>query len=405
VSPLLSLFPTSLLSIHALAATSGPVADAVQALYITARIVAVVVGLFTAGSTFISATKTVVVPRPTSQRITRSTFVLTRRMFEIVAHEDRPFEERDALFAVMAPLAFVLLPFVWVFFTIAGFTAVQWGVTGGSLRQAFLISGSSMLTLGVKFSQGLPQAIFSFAQAALGLILVALLISYLPTIYSAFSRREMLVGRLESRAGIPPSPFVMLRRFHQINALHVIEDDLFEPWEQWFVELEESHSSFISLAFFRSPRAERSWITASGAVLDTCSLYLSSVDLAFSPKAALCLRSGYLSLRRVAVLFGLPINEDPLSTDPISVTREEFDVVLAELSEAGVPVKPDRDQAWRDFAGWRVNYDEALVLISKMIVAPPGVWSSDRVGPRYVPKMWPRKGQPRSRIHNGGRFG
>ncbi len=374
-------------------------------LLLIVRAVAILAGLWTVGSTFISATKTVVVPRPTSQRVTRLLFVSMRRMFDFVAHEGRSFEERDRLLAILAPLSFVLLPFAWVLLTVAGFTGVQWGISGGSIRDAFLVSGSSMLTLGVKFRSSLPASIFSFVQAAIGLVLVALLISYLPTIYGSFARREVLVGKLESRAGIPPSPFVMLQRYQRIGALDDIDNDLFFQWEQWFVELEESHSTFISLAFFRSPRPERSWITASGAVLDTCALYLSVVDRPFSAKAALCIRSGYLALRRTAALFGLPINLEPDPTDPISVTREEFDVVVDELAEAGIPIKADRELAWRDFAGWRVNYDTPLVALCKLVVAPPGVWSSDRPGERLVPRLVRRKGKPVVRPHRGTRIG
>ena len=42
----------------------------------------------------------------------------------------------------------------------------------------------------------------------------------------------------------------------------------------------------------------------------------------------------------------------------------EFDEVYARLAEAGVPIKPDREQAWRDFAGWRVNYDTVLLTLA-----------------------------------------
>jgi hypothetical protein len=395
---------SKLSSVPSLAVLLGN-APALRALLVVVRIVAIVVGLLIAGSTFLSATKTVVVPRPTSQRITRTLFISMRRLFEFIAHDRKTFEERDRWFAVLAPLSFVLLPFVWVTLTTIGFTLVQWGITGGSVRDAFLVSGSSMFTLGVKFRQSLPAATFSFMQAAVGLVLVALLISYLPTIYGAFARREVLVGKLESRAGIPPSPSQMLQRYQRIGASSVIDDDLFAPWEQWFVELEESHSTFISLAFFRSPRSERSWITAAGAVLDTCALHLSVVDRPFSAKAALCIRSGYLALRRTAMLFGMPINNDPQPTDPISVSRNEFNDVVEILRADGIPIKADLDQAWRDFAGWRVNYDAALVGLCKLVLAPPGVWSSDREGERYVPRLRRTKGQPTSRKHRGGRTG
>ena len=372
---------------------------------VAARIIAAILGAMLAFGTMLSAIETVVVPRATSQRITRVLFFSVRTAFEAVAHPGRAFPDRDRILSVYAPLSFVLLPLVWVVLTVIGFTGVQWGISGGSLRQAFLLSGSSMLTLGVAFRKDLPSATFSFLQASMGLILVALLISYLPTIYGAFARRETLVGRLEARAGIPPSPYELLVRYQRIGALEILDDDLFDVWEQWFVEVEESHSSFVALAFFRSPRPERSWITAAGCVLDTCALYLSVLDVPRSPKAALCLRTGFISLGRLASYFSLPLPDNPTIADPISVTRREFDLMIFELRAAGLPIRNNLDDAWTDFLGWRVNYDAALVGLTKLVIAPDGRWSSDRAGDRYVPTIRRNKnGLPAARVHRGGRF-
>ena len=80
----------------------------------------------------------------------------------------------------------------------------------------------------------------------------------------------------------------------------------------------------------------------------------------------------------MAAPLGIPFPEDPAPTDPISVSREEYDAVCDALAALGVPIKADRDQAWRAFAGWRVNYDAALVGLAVITAAPYGVWSSDR---------------------------
>ena len=58
----------------------------------------------------------------------------------------------------------------------------------------------------------------------------------------------------------------------------MVDEELFRKWEQWFIDGEESHISFASLVFFRSPQPERSWITAAGCVLDTASVLLAAVD-------------------------------------------------------------------------------------------------------------------------------
>ena len=368
---------------------------------IAARILGAIAGFVLVMTTGLSAIKTVVVPRATTQRLSRGWFVAFRHMFEFVAHPRRSFERRDQVLALYAPVALVLLPALWVTLVIIGFTGMQWAVSGQSLRTAFLVSGSSLLTLGVRFNAALPSAVLSFFEATIGLGLVAMLISYLPSIYSAFGRREALVGMLESRAGTPPSPYELLVRYRRIGALQELDDDLFRQWEPWFIDVEETHTSFPALAFFRSPQPERNWVTAAGCVLDTSALYLSIVDRhAISGdvgRVSLCLRTGYLALRRIASAFGIQFDADPSPTDPISVTRREFDLMCFELDAADVPMVTDRDQAWLDFQGWRVNYDTVLLALAKLVLAPEGRWSSDRPGPRLVPSAVAGRRAVRSR--------
>ncbi len=157
---------------------------------------------------------------------------------------------------------------------------------------------------------------------------------------------------------------------------------VWEEWERWFLDIEETHTSFPAVVFFRSPQADHSWATAAGAVLDGAALTLSSVDLERDVEAEFCLRAGYLCLRRIADSFRVPYDPDPSPDDPISVGREEWEGALVTLEEAGVPLKADRDQAWRDFAGWRVNYDTVLLAVCDLISAPEAPWSSDRSGDR-----------------------
>jgi hypothetical protein len=134
----------------------------------------------------------------------------------------------------------------------------------------------------------------------------------------------------------------------------------------------------VPLVLYRSPQPKRSWITAAGAILDTASLVASTLDRPRDPRAELCIRAGYLCLQRIATPFSIPFNPDPSPTDPISVSRQEYDAVCDELAALGLPLKGDREQAWRDFAGWRVNYDAVLVGLAVLTLAPPGIWSSDR---------------------------
>lgn len=220
--------------------------------------------------------------------------------------------------------------------------------------------------------------VVAFSEAVAGLILLALLITYLPSIYGAFSRREHAVATISILAGSPPSPAEMLTRFHAIKGLDEMEDDVWKPWLDWFVDVEESHTTFAGLPFFRSPQPDRSWITATGVVLDTASIYASTLDVPRSPSAELCIRSGYVALRTIADFYGIPYEPSPSPTDPISVNREEYGEVYDHLAAAGLPMRADREQAWRDFAGWRVNYDTVLVVMAGFVMAPYAPWVSDR---------------------------
>ncbi len=69
------------------------------------------------------------------------------------------------------------------------------------------------------------------------------------------------------------------------------------------------------------------------------------------------------------------------------MTRAEFDQACAQLESAGVLLKADRDQAWQNFAGWRVNYDLVLLALARLTMAPPAPWSSDRVAGVYMPPI------------------
>lgn len=329
--------------------------------------------------TLFSAISTFVLPRAARSWLNRVVFEFVRRSFKIPLHFAKTYRQRDAIVAYYAPIGLMLLVPTWYTLIALGFTFMYWSLGVRDWQTAFRLSGSSLFTLGFANADGLLIAILEFTEAMLGLILVGLLISYLPTMYAAFSRREQVVNMLDVRAGSPPTPFTMITRFHGIQGLERLAD-YWPVWEAWFADIEESHTTLPALVFFRSPRADDSWVTAAGAVLDAASITLSSLAISNAPSAALCIRAGFLCLRRVANYFGLPNPQDPhYPDDPISVTREEFDAVLDALAADGIPLKADRDQAWKDFAGWRVNYDRALVLLCGLVMAPRSPWSSDRI--------------------------
>ncbi len=193
--------------------------------------------------------------------------------------------------------------------------------------------------------------------------------------YTAFQRREAFVAKLAVRAGSPPSGTELLIRFWTAGLPEALTD-LWEEAEAWFIDIEESHTTLAALPFYRSPRSNRSWLTAAGAVLDGATLLRSAIDIPTGARTDLAITAGYTALDAIAGFFRIPTIARPaLPDDPIRVTREEFDGAVDELAAAGLPVRADRDQAWRDFAGWRVNYEDALLRLSTIVVAPNARWN------------------------------
>ncbi|MEO1289580.1 MAG: hypothetical protein AAFV93_17585, partial [Chloroflexota bacterium] len=332
--------------------------------------------------TVMTTIRVFVLPRGENAWLSRQIFRVVYQIFLFLAYKKDTYEERDAILALFAPVVLLVQPVIYLALVVIGFTPIYWVLDDQTmslftLEEAFFLSGSSLMTLGFApvGAHNIPVQILSFGQAAMGMIFVALLIAYLPTIYAAFSTRETLVAMLETRAGSPPTGWQLLQRVYRNAGNKTALDDVWMRWEEWFAQIEESHTSLVALVFFRSPMPDRHWVTAAGAVLDAASLLDAVVDEPRTPYSVMCIRSGYVSLRRIADFFGnIPYDPEPNADDPISITQDEFDEVYDELRDAGVPVIADREQAWRNYAGWRVNYDRVLLGLARITSAPYAPW-------------------------------
>lgn len=341
-------------------------------------------GMALVAVTLTSAVRAFVLPRGAHDPISRAWYRFLRRLFVWRANRFSAYGDVDRVLGYYAPVAVLTLLPVWLALVLLGFAAMFWASGIRDPEAAFVLSGSSLLTLGFANDPTWFHMILSFAEATIGLILVALLISFLPTLYGSFARREAAVTMLDVRAGTPPSVAEFVARAHRIGKLENGGlNPLWLEWEALFAEIEESHTSFPILAFFRSPKPDNSWVTAAGCVLDAAAFVRSTVAIQHDPQADLCIRAGFLALRSVADFFGVDYNKAPAyPAEPISVTRDEFEAVYESLAEEGVPLTADLDQAWLDFAGWRVNYDGVLLALAYLTAAPYAPWSSDRSGLR-----------------------
>jgi hypothetical protein len=342
------------------------------------HVLAFVGGLLLVVLTVLSAVRATILPRAVPSRINRLATRPVRSLFRLRASWSASYERRDRIMAMLAPVALLTLLATWLTLILVGYTLMYLAVTTRSLVRSIELSGSSIFTLGTTTESHLGPLLLTYTEAALGLLLLALLITYLPSIYGAFVRRESGVALLQVRAGNPPRATNMLIRYHRIEEPRYRLTELWRQWEAWFADIEESHTSFPILAFFRSPQPQRSWITSAGALLDGASFWAGAIEHPRDPDAQLCIRAGYLALRRIADVFRVPYDPEPAADDPISVSRQEWDEAVAEMEAAGIPMLADREQAWQAWKGWRVNYDAVLLNLARLVEAPPAPWVSDR---------------------------
>jgi hypothetical protein len=329
-------------------------------------------GLSLVVMTLLSAVRTVVIPHAGSVRLTRMVFRIARRLARWYGLIDRSQHRRHRMLQVALASGLLALPIVWLSATVVGYTLMFRALGAGTWKLAYELAGSSMFTLGTARADDLPKMTLSFTGAALAIsILALLLVTYLPTIYGAYTQREARLTSFETIAGDPPNVVGMFIRGHQLNSLTRLSM-VWEGWREWFAELRESHTALPAVAFLGSSRNDRNWVATVGTLLDAASVSLALLDLDNADAdahAALCVRSGSLALRDIAEYFGVEVDHDPRPDAPISVDRSTWDRAYDALQQAGVPLL-EREQAWIDWAGWRVNYDAALVGLAELTESP-----------------------------------
>jgi hypothetical protein len=307
---------------------------------------------------------------------------------------------RDQLGATQAAAVLLAQLAAWLLVAYVGFALLLWPFATRGVVSAFVDAGSSLFTLGFAVPAGTAPAVIVFLAAATGLVILTLQIAYLPTLYAAFNRRETQVVLLSERAGVPSWGPELLARTHYalgtgVSTLDTMPD-LYARWESWAADVAESHTTYPVLVRFRSPGPLSSWVTALLAVLDSAALFL-----ALSPEAApvvparLCLRGGFRCFNRIARTMGFDIPEEPGPDAGTSVTYAEFLDAVGRMREVGFPIERDPAEAWPDFVGWRVNYEQAAYAVAAAVYAVPALWSGPRrhkVSP--IAPIRPGRGDP-----------
>jgi hypothetical protein len=339
--------------------------------------------LLTAWSSVIG---TLIVPRPVGSWLTRLVDRLVITVYRLITRTVAEYRVQDRILATQASAILVTQLITWLGIAVVGFTFLLWPFADRGAAAAFTEAGSSIFTLGFAEPSGTAPAVLVFLAAGTGLVIVALQIGYLPMLYAAFNRRETEVALLNARAGVPSWGPELLARTHYalgsgVSTLDTLPD-LYERWERWAADVAESHTTYLPLVRFRSPRELSSWVTSLLAVLDSAALILTlAPEEAPTVPARLCLRSGFECFRRIGRAMGFEVAEEADPNAGITLTYEEFLDAVNRMKEVGFPVTRDAADAWPEFVGWRVNYERNAYRIAEAVSAVPALWS----GPRHYP--------------------
>ncbi|MDQ3983290.1 MAG: hypothetical protein M3271_11485 [Actinomycetota bacterium] len=342
-----------------------------------------VVGVVMVGGTWIGMLDTLVVPRGLSSRLAATVGKVVRRLFLVVANRFDDYDSKDNVLVLQGPITLLALLVTWIASFLIGYALILYPIEDVSFITTLEETGSAFFTLGFAGPRASAATAVHVIAAFTGLIVVALQIAYLPTLYASFNRRETLVTMLQSRAGSPAWGPEILGRHHVVNILDNLPA-FYSEWEQWSADVAESHTNYPILVNFRSPHPLRSWIVGLLAVLDSAALYSALSPSAAPSEARLCIRMGFNCLRDIAAAISIPSDPDPFPTDPIELTFEEFNGAVNQLKDLGFPMERSTEEAWPHFRGWRVNYESVAYALADFAVAPPGPWS----GPReHLPGM------------------
>jgi hypothetical protein len=365
------------------------------------HVAAFIGGLFCCLGVALDAFQTIILPRrPTGRfQLTRIFLIASWAPWVVMAERARNKKMREQIYSVYGPLSLLLLLLLWALLLISGFALFYFSMHspfGDAMMQPaasvwaqfgtdFYVSGTTLFTLGlgdVVPHSRLARA-FIICESGVGLGFVALVIGYLPVLYQAFSRREVSVALLDSRAGSPPSAAELLRR-HAFEGGQEALTTLLEEWERWAAEILESHISYPILCFYRSQHDSQSWLSALVSILDTCALRISVIEGTPSRQAQLTFVMARHALVDIGQVFAVQERKAWKQHEEVDrLPSKDFYHLCEALGENNLQLCGDPAAAKR-LNTIRALYEHHALALSDYLRMPLPVW----VAPPKVNDQW-----------------
>jgi Ion channel len=329
----------------------------------------------------LDAFETIVLPRRVARRLRLARLVIrvTWQLWSSPARGHwRSGERREIYLSFYGPFALLLLIGVWATGLIGGFALLMWGLgaqmvsIGGDAGFGTTLygTGTTFFTLGL--GDVLPHTALGrmlvVLEAGIGFAFLALIISYMPVLYQAFSQREANVSLLDARAGSPPSAAELLRRHAGEDFAPALAQVLLE-WEHWSAELLESHLSYSLLAYYRSQHEEQSWLAGLTTILDVAALIIVGMEGAPTRPA----RLAFAMARHAAADLSHILGTRPPSSAPERLSAADLAQLRVLLAETGVRLRegPEADKMLADL---RQMYEPFVSALADRLLMPLPSW-------------------------------
>ena len=349
-------------------------------------IAVVILSVALLGAILWDAFEAVILPRRITRklRVTHLVYALTWPLWSYFPRRSKNWKKWEHYLSWYGPLSMFLLLALWALGLITSFALLHWGL-GSPLKTPegesgvlvdLYMSGSTFFTLGLgDVTPHTPLSrVLIVMEAGLGFGFLALVIGYLPVLYTAFSRREAQITMLDARAGSPPSAAEMLARTGRAGALDSLQR-LVADWEVMGAETMETHISYPALLYYRSHHTNQSWVVSFAAVLDVCALVIAGIETVDAWQAQLT----FAMLRHCVVDLIQVLNCRPESQRSVRLSAADREALYAYLDEAGVHCVRT-PEAVAKLQKLRSMYEPHIAALCNHLVLPmPGFTTTDRV--------------------------
>jgi predicted nucleic acid-binding protein len=344
---------------------------------------------------FADTFETIILPRTVSRRLRLTNiflFLIWRGWRTIV--RAMPPRLRESWLSGYAPLSLVFLIVLWALLLTIGFALLQMGLdtpmnADHTFPMYLYMSGTTLFTLGYGDLTPLSSGgrMVAVVESGVGFGFLALVISYLPVLYQSFSRREVAILLLDSRAGSPPVAGDLLTR-NGDDGEELIA--ILAEFERWCAGVLESFLSFPILAYYRSQHDRLTWLSAVTVMLDTCAL----IQLEFRERAHWEKRlhkqaeHTYAMARHVIVDVAYILSAAPMQPSHERLPPEEFRRLHQRLEAFGLKLHASEDSLKR-LSIRRREYEPYLYgLAHHLMLSVPPIWREVRERDSWQTSAW-----------------